>query len=73
MSHPLILFCYLVAAVLFIVGLKRLSSPKSAASGNLVAAVGMLLAIAATLLDREIVSFTGLIVAMVFCIDMGSS
>ena len=73
MSHPLILFCYLVAAVLFIVGLKRLSSPKSAASGNLVAAVGMLLAIAATLLDREIVSFTGLIVAMAIGSAIGAA
>ncbi len=48
---------YLVAAVLFIIGLKRLSSPASARSGNQVAAAGMLIAVAATLLDRKIVSY----------------
>jgi NAD(P) transhydrogenase subunit beta len=48
---------YLIAAVLFIVGLSRLSSPATARSGNLVASVGMLIAILATLLDRKIVTF----------------
>ena len=41
---------YLVASILFIVGLKRLSSPAEARSGNLVAAVGMALAVIATLM-----------------------
>ncbi|HXM53811.1 MAG TPA: NAD(P)(+) transhydrogenase (Re/Si-specific) subunit beta, partial [Candidatus Dormibacteraeota bacterium] len=36
---------YLLAAVLFIVGLKFLSSPRSARRGNTVAAVGMVLAV----------------------------
>lgn len=48
---------YVVAAVLFIFGLKRLSSPATARSGNLLAALGMVLALAATLLDRQILSF----------------
>jgi NAD(P) transhydrogenase subunit beta len=48
---------YIVAAVLFIFGLKRLSSPSTARSGNRVAAVGMALALAATLLDHQIVSY----------------
>jgi NAD(P) transhydrogenase subunit beta len=48
---------YLVAAVLFIVGLKGLSSPRTARSGNLLGSLGMLLAIVATLLDRGIVRF----------------
>jgi NAD(P) transhydrogenase subunit beta len=48
---------YIVAAVLFIFGLKRLSSPASARSGNRLAAIGMLLALGATLLDRQILSF----------------
>ncbi len=45
---------YLLAAVCFIIGLKRLSSPKTARSGNLIAACGMLVAILATLLDKQI-------------------
>ena len=48
---------YLVAAVLFIVGLKRLSSPATAVSGNQLSAVGMLIAIVVTLLDRAIVTY----------------
>ncbi len=45
---------YLVAAVLFIFGLKRLSSPATARSGNRLAAYGMAIALLVTLLDRSI-------------------
>ena len=48
---------YIVAAVLFIFGLKELSSPSTARAGNRLAAIGMALALAATLLDRQIISF----------------
>ena len=48
---------YLVSAVLFIVGLKRLSSPATARSGNLLAATAMLLAVVITLLDREVLDY----------------
>ncbi len=41
---------YLVGVVLFILGLRRLSSPKTARNGNLTAAVGMGIAILVTLL-----------------------
>ncbi len=43
---------YLASAVLFILGIKRLSHPDTAAGGNRLAAVGMLLAVIATLLER---------------------
>ena len=52
-----IAIAYIVAAVLFILGLKQLSSPSTARSGNRLAAIGMALALAATLLDRQIISF----------------
>jgi len=48
---------YLLSAVLFILGLKGLSSPRTAVRGNRMGAAGMLLAIVATLVDRQIVSF----------------
>lgn len=48
---------YLIAAVLFIAGLKGLSHPRSAVRGNLLGAVGMLLAIVVTLLQQGIMSF----------------
>ncbi|HEY9289217.1 MAG TPA: NAD(P)(+) transhydrogenase (Re/Si-specific) subunit beta [Candidatus Dormibacteraeota bacterium] len=40
---------YLLAAVLFILGLRQLSGPKTAVRGNQTAAVGMLIALVATL------------------------
>ncbi len=42
---------YLVAAILFILGLKQLSSPKSARKGNWTAAIGMAIALGASLTD----------------------
>nr|MBP7184870.1 NAD(P)(+) transhydrogenase (Re/Si-specific) subunit beta [Saprospiraceae bacterium] len=53
MTTYLLTFCYIVASVTFIVGLKMLSSPASARKGNLVAAVGMTLAIFATIFLYE--------------------
>ena len=55
---------YLASAVLFILGIKRLSHPETAAGGNRLAAIGMLLAVIATLLDREILGFTWIIVGL---------
>jgi H+-translocating NAD(P) transhydrogenase subunit beta len=46
----LINIAYLIAAVCFIVGLKLLSSPATARRGNQIAALGMAIAVAATLL-----------------------
>jgi len=43
---------YIIASILFIIGLKRLSSPVTAKGANLLSAFGMLLAIAATLLTK---------------------
>jgi len=44
-----IALAYLVAAVLFILGLKQLSSPKGARNGNFTAALGMVIALVATI------------------------
>jgi len=50
-----IALAYLVAAVLFILGLKQLSSPKGARNGNFTAAAGMVIALLATF---PLLSFT---------------
>ncbi|MBO9405544.1 MAG: NAD(P)(+) transhydrogenase (Re/Si-specific) subunit beta, partial [Thermomicrobium sp.] len=42
---------YLVCAVVIILGLKRLSSPRTARSGNQLVAAGLLVAVGVTLLD----------------------
>ncbi len=57
---------YLVAAVLFILGLRGLTHPRTAVRGNLLGASGMLLAIVVTLRDQAILSYgliaTGLVI-----------
>jgi H+-translocating NAD(P) transhydrogenase subunit beta len=63
---------YLVAAVLFILGLKRLSSPKTARSGNMLGATGMLIAVGVTLLHWEIISFTWILVGIVIGAALGT-
>ena len=55
---------YLVAASLFILGLKKLGSPATARNGNLVAAVGMLLAIVATMLDQHVLNYEMILVGL---------
>ncbi|MEM1057202.1 MAG: NAD(P)(+) transhydrogenase (Re/Si-specific) subunit beta [Bacteroidota bacterium] len=47
---------YLIAASLFIVGLKRLASPRTARAGNRLASLGMLIAVAAALLENQILN-----------------
>lgn len=54
---------YLVSAVLFVVGIKMLNRTKSARRGNFVSAVGMLIAIVATLTLVETISFIDIFVA----------
>lgn len=56
---------YLVASILFIYGLKGLGSPKTAVRGNMLGAVGMLVAVVATLVNKEVLSFGWIIAGMV--------
>ena len=55
---------YLIASLLFIFGLKRLSSPRTARSGNLVAAVGMALALGGTFLLPGLDNFVWILLAI---------
>ncbi|MEO6831974.1 MAG: NAD(P)(+) transhydrogenase (Re/Si-specific) subunit beta [Chitinophagaceae bacterium] len=48
-EQSILLFCYLIGSVTFILGLKMLSRPESARKGNLVAAAGMFIAIVGTI------------------------
>jgi proton-translocating NAD(P)+ transhydrogenase subunit beta len=56
---------YLLSAVLFIIGLKWLNSPTTARKGNQLSGVGMLIAIAITLVDRQIVSYQVIAAGMI--------
>jgi H+-translocating NAD(P) transhydrogenase subunit beta len=64
MNATLTAFAYLFSAVLFIIGLKMLSSPRTARRGNLIGAFGMLVAIVVTLTDRKIIDFTLIIAGL---------
>ena len=54
MSKAWIDLAYLVAAILLIIGIKRLSHPRTARSGNWIAAVGMAIAVGFTFTSKEI-------------------
>jgi NAD(P) transhydrogenase subunit beta len=56
---------YIVASGLFIVGLKMLGRQGTARKGNLLSGVGMLIAIVVTLLDRQVINFTWIVVGLV--------
>ena len=53
----LINLIYIVSAILFIYGLKMLSSPATARRGNFISAIGMFLAVVITLINKEIIVF----------------
>ena len=70
--ESIIAIAYIISAVLFILGLKRLSSPATARSGNQLAAFGMVLALAVTLLDRQIISFWTIGIGMLLGAAIGT-
>ena len=71
MSDMIIQLVYLVAAILFILGLKGMSSPKTAISGVTWAGVGMLLSVVATFFLPEI-NHLWLIVAAIILGTIGA-
>src|SRR5438067_11949223 len=54
-------FSYLLASILFILGLKGMSHPESAKRGMHLAEFGMLMAIIGTLMHQHIVTYTWII------------
>lgn len=56
---------YLIAAVLFILGLKGLNSPETARKGQRYAALGMVMAIIGTLVQQNVVSYEWIVVGMI--------
>ena len=63
---------YLLAVCCFVVGLKRLSSPKTARGGNLLASLAMLIAIVATLLRSDVMSFEMIVAGMIIGTAIGA-
>ena len=66
MNLELIANCgYVVAAFCFILGIKKLSSPATARSGNIISAVGMLIAIIVTLMEQTILGFQTVLIGLI--------
>ncbi|MEY3017052.1 MAG: hypothetical protein RL336_187 [Pseudomonadota bacterium] len=65
MGEMAINMAYVVAAVLFILGLKRLGSPATARQGNMMSSVAMLIAVVVTLADKNIMSYQMIAVGVV--------
>ena len=63
---------YLVSAVLFILGLKRLSRPRTAVRGNQLGAAGMLVAVVVTLADNAIIGFGWIVGGLVLGTAVGA-
>jgi len=60
-----ITLAYLLASVLFILGIKGLTHPRTAVRGNLLGALGMLIAIVATLIHWSIIEYHWIILGLV--------
>ncbi len=72
-TQVLVNLAYLIAASLFIFGLKGLSHPRTAVRGNLMGAAGMLLAVIVTLLDRHIIGYELIIAGFVIGAAVGAT
>jgi len=55
---------YLIAALLFVVGLKKMSKPTTARNGNFISAFGMLLAIVGTLIHYHVIDWSYIVIGM---------
>src|SRR6266446_8818030 len=65
MQRTLLQLFYLLSAILFVLGLRGLSHPRSARRGMFLAELGMLLAIVGTLFHHEILSYRWIIGGLV--------
>ncbi|HBU03327.1 MAG TPA: NAD synthetase [Acidimicrobiaceae bacterium] len=65
MSDELIQFGYLVAAVLFILGIRGLARPRTSVRGNQLGSLGMLVAVVVTLTDNDIIGYGAIVGGLV--------
>jgi len=72
-SANLLNLAYLASSILFILCLRGLSSPESARRGILLGEIGMFIAVVATLLHWEIVSYTWIIVGLIIGSAIGTA
>jgi len=68
----IIALAYLLSSILFILGLRNLSSPETARRGNQLAMSAMLIAIIVTLTKNEILDFTYIIIGLIIGSAIGA-
>lgn len=56
---------YLISTLLFILGMKKLSSPSTARLGNRLSAIGMLLAVCVTLLQQSVIGLQTILIGLI--------
>src|SRR5256886_10210953 len=72
MQRTLLQLFYLLSAILFILGLRGLSHPRTARRGMFLAELGMLLAIVGTLLHHEIIDYRWIVLGLVIGTAIGA-
>jgi NAD(P) transhydrogenase subunit beta len=72
LQEILIAFAYMIASACFVIGLMWLQSPKRARAGNMLSALGMLLAIIATLFVSGIKDYSVIIIGMIIGSALGA-
>ena len=64
--------CYLVAAVLFILGIKGMTSPKTAVRGNRMSSIAMLIAVVAALFEHQVVTYWYILIGLLIGSGVGT-
>ena len=72
-DHDFIQGLYLISVIFFIVGLRGLAGPKTAPTGNKIAAVGMFIALVATLLIPDVIQDGGDVALIAGGIALGTA
>ena len=62
--QPAITVAYIVSALLFVVGIRRMRSPETARIGNVTSAIGMAIAVVATFFNAQISDFLWIVVGI---------
>ncbi|MFN3604143.1 MAG: NAD(P)(+) transhydrogenase (Re/Si-specific) subunit beta [Leptonema sp. (in: bacteria)] len=65
MNQDILIIVYLIASILFIFGIKNLSKVKTARQGNTISAIGMAIAIVATLFNKNIVNYELILIGII--------
>jgi len=62
---------YLVSSILFILGLKMLSSAKTARQGNLLSAIAMMVAVVAALINKDVIDYKYILIGIAIGLFIG--